>query len=223
MIAVDRLVRSHRKTVALVIELDGSLTVRAPLRLGRAQIEQLVQEKAAWIQERRERLQHIRSQVPTYAYQPGELFLYLGAAYPLEIVERLAPRLALEEGVFRLARRAQPQAEQVFTEWYRRQARREFAERVAQRARQLGYTYQRVRISSARTRWGSCGAKGGLNFTWRLVMAPAVVIDYVIVHELVHLEFPNHSRQFWERVAHHLPDYRQQREWLRLNGHRLAL
>lgn len=223
MIAVDRIVRTRRKSVALVIELDGSLTVRAPLRLSRTYIDRLVEEKAGWILERQDRVRQARSQVIAHEYRPGEQFYYLGNLYPLEIVERASPQLALEDGAFRLARRALPKAESVFTEWYRRQARQVITDRVDHKARALGYTYNRVRIGAAKTRWGSCGSTGSLNFTWRLVMAPETAIDYVVVHELVHLEIKNHSRQFWEKVAEHLPDYRRQREWLRTHGHRLTL
>jgi hypothetical protein len=91
------------------------------------------------------------------------------------------------------------------------------------RATELGLVYASLRITSARRRWGSCGPKGTLNFSWRLVMAPPPVIDYVIVHELAHLEIRNHSRLFWERVARWSPDYKQQQAWLKANGRLLSL
>jgi predicted metal-dependent hydrolase len=75
-----------------------------------------------------------------------------------------------------------------------------------------------VRISSARTRWGSCSSRGSLSFTWRLVMAPVEVVDYVIVHELAHLRVHNHSPEFWKEVARLMPDYAQRKQWLKDNG-----
>lgn len=221
MIKIDRIIHSRRKSFALVIEPDGSLTVRAPLRASRSQIERLVQEMSAWIQAKQAWL---KSQPPSASpkiYADGEPFYYLGEAYPLEIVPAASPALRLEDGRFKLARRSLGQAAQVFEAWYRAQARRVIGEQAQRRAAELGLVYRSLRITSARTRWGSCGAKGTLNFSWRLVMAPPPVIDYVIIHELVHLEIKNHSPAFWDRVRQHMPDYKQHVAWLKANGRRL--
>ena len=96
-------------------------------------------------------------------------------------------------------------------------------ERVAFFARSQDVKPGKLCISSARTRWGSCSAKGTLSFTWRLVMAPLDIIDYVVVHELCHLKEMNHSRAFWERVETILPDYKRRRKWLKENGGALRL
>jgi len=72
-----------------------------------------------------------------------------------------------------------------------------------------------LRITNARKRWGSCSVKGNLNFTWRLIMAPLQVIDYVVVHELVHIKEKNHSKNFWNHVSSYLPDYKQKRKELK--------
>lgn len=220
---IDRIIHSRRRTYALIIERDGSLTVRAPLRASRAQIERLVLEKAGWIQAKQEWL---KSQPAAFApknYVQGELFNYLGSTFPLEITSASRPALQLEGGHFRLARSALPRAGQVFTRWYRQQARLVISKRAQARAAELGLVYRSLRISSAQTRWGSCGATGTLNFSWRLVMAPLAVIDYVILHELVHLDIRNHSPAFWGRVAQLMPDYKQQVAWLKANGRGLSL
>lgn len=81
----------------------------------------------------------------------------------------------------------------------------------------LGIPYGRIAIRSQRTRWGSCSAKGNLNFNWRLAAAPAAVLDYVVIHELCHLRELNHSRDFWEHVRAACPDYKSRRRWLRDN------
>jgi predicted metal-dependent hydrolase len=89
-------------------------------------------------------------------------------------------------------------------------------------ARKHGFHYQKLRISSARTRWGSCSSSGTLSFTYRLVMAPPEVVDYVVVHELVHTQVRNHSKTFWTTVEEIMPDYKQRRTWLKKNGGSLA-
>lgn len=223
MVTINRLVRSRRKTVSLQIESDGSLTVRAPLRLSRAVIDRMVAEKTAWIEQHRQRLHLINAARPRHAYQPGEQFFYLGTLYSLQIIPRLSPPLALENGVFWLSAGVGSGAEAVFIDWYRRQARLVISAGIDRLAAQHGYVYHGLRITSAGTRWGSCGSQGTLNFPWRLVMAPEAVIEYVILHELVHLEVKNHSRSFWEKVAEKMPDYHDRRDWLKANGLRLSL
>jgi hypothetical protein len=220
---IDRIIHSHRKTIALVIEPDGSLTVRAPLRTSRALIERLVHEKASWIQEKQAWVQSHPNSPGRKSYTHGELFYFLGEKIPLEIVAGQNPALQLKEGRFLLDRRSLPRAEKVFTDWYRRQARSVIAVRLADIAAAFGFTYHSLRISSARRRWGSCGAKGTLNFSWRLVMAPLPVIDYVILHELVHLEIRNHSPLFWQRLGQLMPDYKQRVAWLKANGQQLSV
>jgi predicted metal-dependent hydrolase len=85
-------------------------------------------------------------------------------------------------------------------------------------AERLGVTYRRIRIGGQRTLWGSCSPSGTLSFNWRLVLAPAEVLDYVVVHELCHLRVRNHSRGFWALVEQRRPHWREQRDWLREHG-----
>jgi predicted metal-dependent hydrolase len=86
-----------------------------------------------------------------------------------------------------------------------------------------GYAPASIRISDARRRWGSCTYNGGLNFSWRLIQAPLEIVDYVIVHELVHLRQHDHSKKFWDKVEALMPDYERRREWLRKNERLLSL
>lgn len=86
-----------------------------------------------------------------------------------------------------------------------------------------GLPYQSVGVNSAKTRWGSCGPKNTLNFSWRLIMTPMSVIDYVVVHELSHTRFHDHSSNFWRLVAKIKPDYFNQRQWLSENSGLLSL
>jgi predicted metal-dependent hydrolase len=106
--------------------------------------------------------------------------------------------------------------------WYRAEARRVIAARAAARAAALGVTHGRITIKDTRSRWGSCSSKGNLNFSWRLLLAPAEVLDYVVAHEVAHLRELNHSPRFWALVASLCPDYRTPRAWLRAHGHELA-
>jgi len=94
-------------------------------------------------------------------------------------------------------------------------------QRVAYYSGLTGISYLRVKINSAKKRWGSCSARGNLNFSWRLALAPLEVIDYVVVHELAHIIHRNHSKRFWALVSKLYPNYKTCRKWLRHDGHLL--
>jgi predicted metal-dependent hydrolase len=222
LVRIDKIVRSRRKTIALIINRDGQLVVRAPVHASDKQIRALVQEKEPWIRSRQSQAARMRVESQPRRFVEGEEFQFLGSLHPLKIRSKKRPRLELD-GVFWLSESCLDNPRQVFENWYRDQARAVFTDRAGEFARQHRLEFNKIRISSARTRWGSCSSKGNLNFTWRLVMAPMEIIDYVVVHELAHLRIKNHSRQFWGLVGSMIPDYKLRREWLKKNGHRLVL
>jgi predicted metal-dependent hydrolase len=102
--------------------------------------------------------------------------------------------------------------------WYRDEARRIINLRVREFAAILGVIYSRLTIRDGRSRWGSCSSLGGLNFSWRLILAPPEILDYVVIHELAHLRELNHSPRFWAIVAAHCPAYRTHQRWLKEHG-----
>jgi predicted metal-dependent hydrolase len=222
IIPPDHLIHSRRKTVAIIIQPDGSLTVRAPLRMSNIHIQEFVQSHAEWIRVKRAQAE-AAPPPPKKHYNDGETFLYLGKETPLTIVAHQQPALTFSGTGFHLAKSSLPKARQTFIRWYKAQALLVIFGQVALHAKQYKFTYRKIRISSARTRWGSCSSNGTLCFTWRLIMAPPEVIDYVVVHELAHTQIKNHSRNFWNRVAEIMPEYKQQLAWLKKNGRFLTL
>ena len=216
-IAIDRLVRTPRKTIAIIIERDGSLTVRAPQRMAEASIHAFVDSHSDWIVKNRARMSFL-APPPPKRYVEGEKFLFQGKAFPLAIVPRQRSVLTFDGTSFRLAKSALPKAEQVFLRWYQEQATLRIFTRVIAMAGKHGFHYEKIRISSARTRWGSCSSLGTLSFTYRLVMAPREVLEYVVLHELVHTQVRNHSKTFWNRLGKLMPDYKKHISWLKKNG-----
>ena len=156
---------------------------------------------------------------------PGEKFLYLGEWYPLEIDEsdHGALPLRLSFGNFILNKDHVDEARDLFIEWYKREAREKIEGRVRYYSHRFHLFPKRIKITSARSRWGSCSRDNRLSFTWRIIMAPLVIIDYVLVHELAHIREKNHSRKFWTFLEAILPDYREHKVWLKKNGHWLSL
>jgi predicted metal-dependent hydrolase len=221
-IIIDNLIHTRRKTVALIIQADGKLTVRAPLRMSGIEIRKFVQNHEAWIRKNRDR---IKSSPPPLEkmFREGELFMFMGKEYPFTIIKHQRPALILTDNKFQLSVSELLTARQEFTSWYKKQARTVISKRVDFYANQLTFKYTKIRISSARTRWGSCSSNGTLSFTWRLVMAPPEIVDYVVLHELVHTQIKNHSKQFWLRLSEILPEYKMHVRWLKENGKYLTL
>lgn len=208
--------------MALIIERDGRLIVRAPMRAKEEAIYEFIKRKDKWISRKQAEVRSYYQPFVPKEYVNGEGFWYLGNIYKLQLADEKKPLLYLN-GNFQLARTALEKAPIIFERWYREQAYKVISERVQWYAAKYGYYYKQVKITSARTRWGSCSARGTLSFAWRLVMAPVPVIDYVVIHELIHLDVKNHSRKFWSRVGVIMPDYKQRIEWLEKHGHLLNL
>lgn len=218
MIPIDELVRTRRKSIALIVQPDGRLLVRAPLRASQAEILAVVEKHSRWILKKQAQARAMRLTHPPHTYLPGDEFWYLGAPRRLEVVEGSRPALMLRGDVFRLSRLSLPKAATIFRNWYRAQAKRFFADRVSALAARYGFQPRAVRVTSARRRWGSCSPSGTLAFSWRLMIAPPAVIDYVILHELIHLEIKNHSPAFWSRVQQLVPDYKTCVRWLKTHA-----
>jgi predicted metal-dependent hydrolase len=220
-VEINQIIRSKRKTLAILVKHNGSVVVRAPMKTPAKTIREFVGQHQAWIEKKQAAVRTREIEQPKQ-YQSGETFMFLGESYPLEIVKHQKQALVLD-GSFKLAESASPQAERAFERWYRGQARKILQERVDLYSKQFGFHYQGLKITSARTRWGSCSRSGSLNFSWRLILAPLEQVDYVVVHELVHTIHHNHSKRFWKKVETVVPDFKQRQKWLRQHGHRLMV
>lgn len=224
------MVRARRRTIGMLVGPDG-LEVRAPRWVGIAEIESALREKSDWIVRKLEemRQQQVRQSEARIVWQEGAEFPYLGQ--PVRI--RLGPS-AWSEGAGAVLQPADPatatlaclhiglplaatpeQIRDAAQAWLMRQARRVFQERLNHFAPQLGVTWTRLSLSSASTRWGSASANGAIRLNWRLIHHRLDVLDYVVVHELSHLQVMDHSPRFWDTVKTVLPDYAQRRETLK--------
>jgi len=220
-VEIHKIIRTKRRTIALIIGADATLTVRAPIGTPLDYIEQLVSKKMSWIKHKI-RQAHLRPIVPVKEFVNGESFLFLGKPYKLSFGKN--PRSPLEfRGGFIIGQENRPHAKKLLIDWYKKQARQKITERVEWYSRILGLRYQTVNITEARKRWGSCNVDGNLNFSWRLIMAPLSIVDYVVAHELAHLEEKNHSKRFWNKIRTIFPDYKDRVRWLKENEHMMFL
>jgi len=202
---------------------DGTLEVVVPRRLPLRGLEDIIREKAGWI------LKNVPPEtsgrhVSAVRFEHGAALPYLGTFYRLEVMPSASDESSAGfDGERIVARVPAPPAEdnvrKAVVGWLKLEALRHIKARLADLGK--GFGYGRVTVKDQRTRWASCSASGNLSFNWRTVLAPPDVVDYLILHELAHLERPDHSRAFWRKVEKLCPDYRRHEAWLKNSGRAL--
>lgn len=215
-ITITKIVRSARKTVAIEITPDGCIIIRAPKRLSLKAIEELVQDKEKWIRGKLQEIGRQQKLLQPLQFRTGDELWFLGEKYTFTVTDG-SGMIYLQGDKLYFPQEQLERGPELLSRWFKKEAEGILLERTEYFSGLTGIKHNSVKITAARKRWGSCSSKGTLSFSWRLLQAPLPVIDYVVVHELVHIEHMNHSRQFWARVEEILPDYREKREWLRQN------
>lgn len=209
-----QLIRSRRKTIAICIDRDGNVTVRAPLKAGGAFIDRFITEKQDWIEEKSAQMAANAQSRREFSVSPGSTLPLMGKEYPVLSGERVA----FDGASFYLPEEAFDTLKPKLIRLYQSIALDFLSRRTDFFAKQTGFQPTGVRIGSARTSWGSCSGKNHLSYSWKLILVPPEQIDYVIVHELAHTVEHNHSPRFWALVGQILPDYQLRRKQLKLSA-----
>lgn len=206
-----KLIRSRRKTIAICISRDGNVTVRAPINAPAGIIERFLSEKKVWIETKSGQMKSREAEREAFQQSGNAKLLFLGRYYPVETGDKAA----FDGERFFLPNESPESLRPLIAQLYRTLAERVILPRVDFYSAKTGWRPSGVRIGSAKTAWGSCSGKNSLNFTWKLVAAEPDVIDYVVVHELAHIQEHNHSGKFWSLVEGVIPDFRTRRGKLR--------
>ncbi len=221
-IKIDKIIRSKRKTFSIQVAPDGSLILCAPIMTSHETIQKVIEKKRTWILKKQKLVKEKYMQMSPKKFEEGETFFYLGDLYKLYILQNSQVPLEFNNKYFILSGNHSGKAKEIFTDWYKKQAYELFCQRTnGIYSPMLGLKCNGLRITNAKKRWGSCTVSGTLNFNWRLIMAPLNIIDYVVVHELIHIKEKNHSKCYWSKVGKAMPDYKKRRNWLKENGHLL--
>ncbi len=209
----------RRRSIGLRID-DRGLTVNIPMRASEKWLQTVLQEKAMWVLQKLEGWQSTRP--APQQWLDGQAVFFLGQPLTLCVVTSLftTPPQLCGTQLFVHVRDSKNQTatELAMKQWYQREAMLLFRERVAHYAPLMNATPRTIKLSSARTQWGSCTVKGSVRLNWQLIKMPLRLIDYVVVHELAHLIEMNHSAAFWKVVGTACPDYLSLRRELRKVG-----
>lgn len=222
-------VRYTRRRGSIAIKItDREIRLLAPQGTPLATLEELLHKRASWIEQALARHQTREPHLP--AYHQGETLALEGRRYPLRVLAGEEPALKWQPQGFELILTARDDQEQdrerrraLVQAWYQREAEHRWPERVVHWAAVTGLRPSSLKIRCYKSRWGSCTRQGRVSLNTLLLGAPPAVLDYVIIHELCHLEHLNHSPAFWALVTSHCPDWKTHRRWLRLNGQQLEL
>ena len=200
--------RSRRKTLAAYVLDDGTVEVRAPLKLAKSEIDKFIAERENTLRK------YIAAQLEKsekkneFELETGSQILFLGENYEI----KRGVKTEIKDGAFFVT---EGSVKNQVVALYRMAAERIINERVAYFSRVTGNMPNSVKLNCAKTRWGSCSSKGTLNFSWFLIMANPKAVDYVVIHELSHMRHMNHSAAFWREVAKYEPEYNQRRQELK--------
>ena len=209
------------------VSADG-VEVVVPVGLTARDVEPFVEEKRRWIERTLRRMREAQAEQPPPRLAHGGEVPYLGERLALEVrVERgrTRPHVARRGDRLRVAVGApgREPLREALERWYRRHARAEVERRLDAAVAQAGTSYSGLQIRGQRTRWASCSSTGAMSFNWRLLLAPAEILDYVVEHEVAHLEVHDHSARFWRLLGSRCPDYEHHEAWLKRHGQSLRL
>jgi predicted metal-dependent hydrolase len=203
-------VRNRRaRRYVLRLRPDGSVRVSMPVRGSKREAQRFVERCREWI------TRQLRSEAEKRrAWSDGTALLLRGVPTRV-LVQPASVGLRIVWGEVEARATGGHDVRRELESALRARATEELPGRVSDLASRLGLSFSRVTIRNQRTRWGSCSSSGAISLNWRLLQMPPAVADYIILHELMHLEQPNHSRRFWALVAEVCPDYRDAERWLR--------
>ena len=205
---------SRRKTLGLTVDRAGELVVHSPITASEAELQNWVEQKLLWVHQKLLRKEEYSQGTNRLEVVSGENIAYLGQNYRLKIVKKQSVPLRFDGQWFSLRERDRLEAPKHFQSWYQDTGTEWLKERVRLWEPKAGISASKITVSDLGFRWGSCGKNGSLYFNWRLLQLPVRLVDYVIVHEFIHLREHKHTLEFWRILGRVLPDWNERKEEL---------
>jgi predicted metal-dependent hydrolase len=218
----------QRKTLEIRVEPPNIVSVVAPYGTSEDKVNQYVKKKANWIVQQLYLFKDTEFRKINRQIVNGESFLYLGRNYSLQLLDDLSltkPVVNLYQGkiYIKTPTRDEQVLQKAMKDWYKKKAIGRITDRVNYFQSYFNKRPTTIKVKEQQKRWGSCTSNKELLFNWRSIMAPSYVLDYIIVHEMCHLYFMNHSQEFWNLLSTVMSDYEQRKEWLKNNGVKLDI
>lgn len=230
---IEYLIKStERSSLGITVERDGTVAINAPLRAELKAIERFVSSKTVWIRQKLAYKSQTNKEKVRRDFVSGQGFLYLGKSYRLRLInngtgvvdkEGDSTPLRLHNGYFELLEREKERGKEHFIKWYKKQTEQQLQLRIPRYANRIDVEVKDFRVLDLGNRWASCGKKGTLNFSWRTVMAPIQVFDYILVHEMAHMIERGHTKEFWRIISRVMADYEERKAWLQEHGVELGI
>ena len=217
------LIYRKRKTMSIEVETTGEVTVIVPVGTATEDVIEKVKSRAGWIVFKQYESKFINDTKIEREAVSGESYMYLGRNYSLDIrvdenIDNISVKLFQGKFVVNTYTKDEDLIKKAMENWYREKTLAKVKERVSYYSSYFNDEVTTVKVKEQKKRWASCTSKNELLFNWRCVMAPVFVLDYIVVHEMCHMEYKNHSKDFWNRVYAVMPDYEVRKLWLRNNG-----
>ena len=227
------IIRRKRKSISIKIESTGQVIVSAPLRVNKEEILKVVKSKSDWIVKNQAEIKKRGLNKITREISEGSTFMYLGEEYPLHLifdegiknitVELSKESLERQRFIIHTNTIDVEKIKMAFEKWYREETLKIVTKRINYYADNFKDKVTNIRVKEQKRRWASCTGKNAILFNWRISMARADVLDYIVVHEMCHMDHRNHSKYFWNRVEEIMPNYKEKHAWLKTNGMNLYL
>jgi predicted metal-dependent hydrolase len=216
--------RSRRATRARINVAPEGVEVVLPEGVALAEVEPFFEQKRPWIERTLRRMREAEADRPPVLLEDGGEVPYLGSRLELAVsVEpgRTRPHVSRRGHSLLVKVGDEAGVQEALERWYRRRARTEIEPRLDAAVARARTHYSKLSIRSQRTRWASCSSSGAMSFNWRLLLAPEEILDYVVEHEVAHLEVHDHSQRFWNLLESRVPEVAERERWLRRNGQTL--
>lgn len=210
LLTPNKITKSKRKSISLIIKNNGEFVVRAPRKCADKDILNFINKKAEWIIKKR--TEQINNSIQPIDFSNTTQINILGKTY--EIEQRDAARVKIVDDKIILPK---TNTKEKLIAFLKRTLKRHIEERAKLIAELFNFKFETISINSAKTCWGSCGFNNKLHFTYKLIMCPLDVVDYIVLHELCHTKVKNHSAKFWQLVEQCNPNYKTQEKWLKKN------
>ncbi|MCX8058201.1 MAG: M48 family metallopeptidase [Spirochaetes bacterium] len=219
MIKIKKIL-SKRKTICLQINSDLEILLKVPYNISEKECNNFIEKNREWIYKKLEVLKEKKKKWKKIDFKEGEKIPYLGNFYVFKFISDSKKSIYLNKELLTIYINSKlyPKIKYYFIKFSKMKLKEIVENYVLEYSKKFSVKFNSIKITSSKTRWGSCTSNGNLNFSFRLIFVPDFVIRYIVVHELVHLKIKNHKRKFWDEVGKLFPQYKDSKKWLKENS-----